>query len=84
MDGKSRRTRMRMSRTMVIILSFSMFSGCVASSTSNFSGRILGKGKAGLDAGWVGFHIELSTLSGDTDFIDFEGPILAGELKFRF
>jgi len=32
----------------------------------------------------VGLNIELSTLSGETDFTDFEGPIVSGGLKIRF
>jgi len=32
----------------------------------------------------MGFHIELSTMVGDTDFTDFEGPVVSGGLKIRF
>jgi hypothetical protein len=46
---------MRLSKSMVVVLSLSMLSGCVAPLTSNFSGRSLGKGKVEFDVGGVSF-----------------------------
>ena len=45
---------MGISKTLALAVSLAVLSGCIAPLTSNFSGRTMGKGKMGFDAGTIG------------------------------